>query len=148
MPGPTFRWVIISFDLAKETFARLSDDNLCRPVLQVLRNCLCVCFDRKETHCDVWLMKEYGVEQSWTKLVMIPHGPYTHGHPLEPLYISEDDVVLARPPPLSKLVLHNSNNGRSDYPVIDSSDSSCASYSLFQYCFGKRDLILILPLRF
>ena len=60
-------WVIISFDLAKETFDQVSqrhvtDDNLWKPVLQVFRNWLCASFDRKKTHWDMWLMKGYGVE--------------------------------------------------------------------------------------
>lgn len=36
----------------------------------LLRECLCVFYDYKK-HLDVWMMKQYGVRESWTKLVCI-----------------------------------------------------------------------------
>ena len=130
VPGATNRWVILSIDLGKETHSQVSlphvnDENLRKPALRVLRNCLCVCLeDKKPSHWVVWLMKEYGVELSWTKLVMIRHvelGPYIIVGSLEPLYISENDVLLARSP-CSKLVLYNSNGGMLNCPVIEHTD--------------------------
>ncbi|XP_058211837.1 F-box/kelch-repeat protein At3g06240-like [Rhododendron vialii] len=42
----------------------------------VLDGCLCA-IDRRgpESHFDVWVMKEYGVKESWTKLFVVPNVP-------------------------------------------------------------------------
>ncbi|MED6121790.1 hypothetical protein PIB30_033414 [Stylosanthes scabra] len=70
--------VVLSFDLGKETYCYLPlperdpEDDLCLSVVSVLRNCLAACFEYKRTHWAVWLMKEYGVTQSWTRLALIP----------------------------------------------------------------------------
>ncbi|TKY51463.1 F-box/kelch-repeat protein [Spatholobus suberectus] len=110
------------------------NDKICNPVLNVLRNCLCVCFfDSKKAHWVVWLMKKYGVHNSWTKFMMIPHfiqDPWTrrmtthvqHGsfrsyHSLDPLCISEDGVVILKTN-FSHVVLYNSNDGSLHYPRI------------------------------
>ncbi|KAJ1424959.1 F-box-like domain superfamily [Sesbania bispinosa] len=118
-------WVILSFDLEKETYAEMllpePDDNVSNPVLDVLRNCLCVCFDTNKTHWAVWLMKKYGVQDSWTKLMIIPQDNFrisVWSSSFDPLCISENGIVLAKAMS-SKLVLYNSKNGRLlDYPRI------------------------------
>ncbi|KAG4402402.1 hypothetical protein GLYMA_02G188000v4 [Glycine max] len=72
------KWVICSFDFATETSGQVvlpygDRDNVCKPVINAVRNCLCVCFfDSRKAHWAVWLMKEYGVQDSWTKLMVIP----------------------------------------------------------------------------
>jgi len=40
--------------------------------LGVVRDCLCV-FARGGLFLDVWIMKEYGNEESWTKLYGVPN---------------------------------------------------------------------------
>ncbi|PNX87815.1 F-box protein, partial [Trifolium pratense] len=73
------QYVIISFDLDKETYRdvllpptiRDCNDYMCKPSLCVLNDRLCLCFVNK-THWVVWSMKEYGVVESWTKLIKIP----------------------------------------------------------------------------
>jgi len=65
---------IVAFDLAEEKFREVPLPNSidsCK--LAVLGGCLCT-FD--ETRPDVWVMKEHGVQKSWTK--------FTINHP-EPL---------------------------------------------------------------
>ena len=118
---------IITFDMGRDTCGELSlpdrdDDNLCYPALGVLRNCLCVCFeDKKSSHWVVSMMKEYGVEQSWTKLVIIPQGKIEFSgftHTLEPLCIWENGFVLGRTA-FFKLVLYNSNDGQLTYPITE-----------------------------
>ncbi|QHO32364.1 hypothetical protein HN51_020417 [Arachis hypogaea] len=125
----TINWivnhVVLYFDLGKETLAHFtlpdtdSSDYLwiqCKK-LCVLRNCLSVCYGYLRTqHSIVWQMKEYGDAQSWTKLAMISfHGLIS---PLQPLYISETDVLLAVFPSC-RIVLCNLNDGSVDFPVID-----------------------------
>jgi F-box interacting protein len=116
---------ILSFDLEKETYSQVllpqqDADNVCNHDLYVLRNCLCVCFNHsKETHWGVWMMKEYGVAKSWTKLMIIPHKKLTRNCPrrfhIDPLFVSENGAVLVRT--RRRLVLYNLNNGRLSYKL-------------------------------
>ncbi|RYR44543.1 hypothetical protein Ahy_A08g040866 isoform A [Arachis hypogaea] len=63
-------------------------------------------------------MKEYGDAKSWTTLAMIPFHPQLYD-PLQPLYISESDVLLVMSRSF-KLVLCNLNDGSIDFSLIDS----------------------------
>ncbi|XP_015938921.1 F-box/kelch-repeat protein At3g23880 [Arachis duranensis] len=128
-----FRYVVVrSLDLVKETYNQfplpdrdLDDDCFMSPLLCILRGCLAACYENKRTHWTVWLMKEYGVPQSWTKLVVIPHHPLlvnpSAGFPLQPIYIFKNNVLLAKAPN-HKFVLLNLNDGSIDFPNIDSSN--------------------------
>jgi F-box interacting protein len=113
--------VILSFDLEKETYREVllpqnvGDDYVCRPLLNVLSNCLCMCFVN-ETHSVVWLMKEYGVVDSWTKLTIIPREKFISDSFMDMLFISENGVIQMKTLS-SKLVLYNINSGRLDYPL-------------------------------
>ncbi|CAK8573318.1 unnamed protein product [Lathyrus sativus] len=118
------QWIILTFDLAKETYGKLllprqkDGDRICNPVLDVLSNCLCICFDSNETHWVLWLMKEYGVEESWTKLMLIPHAKFWHPkyRPcFKPLCILDNGVILMKTL-YSILVLYDANTGMLDYP--------------------------------
>ncbi|KAJ1424958.1 F-box-like domain superfamily [Sesbania bispinosa] len=122
-----FQWVILSYDMEKEVFGQVllpdfGDDKPHGPIPAVLKDCLCVCYDYKETHLVVWLMKEYGVTESWIKLMAIPHlefqifgfVPY-----IEPLCMSENDVVLVYTT-FVRSVVYDSKAGRLDYPKIQS----------------------------
>jgi F-box interacting protein len=69
--------VILSFDLEKETYNKvlLPEHDVVyfkvNHMLGVLSNRMCVCFDYNKTNWDFWLMKKYGVVESWTRLMMI-----------------------------------------------------------------------------
>ncbi|GMN28676.1 hypothetical protein TIFTF001_002133 [Ficus carica] len=39
--------------------------------VSILEDCLCLCDFTKYAYIDVWIMKEYGVSKSWTKLISI-----------------------------------------------------------------------------
>ncbi|XP_058774297.1 F-box/kelch-repeat protein At3g23880-like [Vicia villosa] len=99
---------VVSLDLEKESYEKLalpvSYQKLALPVfpnissfmtIGTLKGCLSLVFDKRDKSCDVWIMKEYGNEKSWTKLLTVPHMKecdfysYTRA-----LYISEDDKVL------------------------------------------------------
>jgi F-box interacting protein len=131
--NPT-RYVITSFDLDKETYRDVllpqsvsNGDYMCRPSLCVLNDCLCLCFVNK-THLVVWLMKEYGVVDSWTELMNIPREKLMFLNSIYPypiielLFISKNGVVLLMVS--SKLILYNLNCGGLDYPLISSDDMS------------------------
>ncbi|QHO32362.1 hypothetical protein HN51_020416 [Arachis hypogaea] len=126
----TINWcvydVVLYFDLGKETYGRftLPDRDLNYGYswthytsLYVLRDCLSVCY-RKTQRWIVWQMKEYGDAKSWTTLAMIPFHPQLYD-PLQPLYISESDVLLVMSRSF-KLVLCNLNDGSIDFSLIDS----------------------------
>ncbi|XLU35808.1 hypothetical protein S245_071874 [Arachis hypogaea] len=122
---------VLSLDLVKETYSQISlpsrdsDDSLrVFPQLATLRGCLAVCYETKKTHWTLWMMKEYGVPQSWTKLAIIPHHPLLLDPPrnfsLVPVYMLKNDVLLVISPSC-KFVLCNLNDGSIDFPNIDSS---------------------------
>lgn len=69
--------VVAAFDLEEEKFCEvpphssIDHDKILSDYLEVLGGCLCMC----SNHIDVWVMKEYGIEQSWAKFTIIdPHG--------------------------------------------------------------------------
>ncbi|XP_058214314.1 F-box/kelch-repeat protein At3g23880-like [Rhododendron vialii] len=86
---------IVSLDLAKETYGEVLEPEYgygyLHEMLDVLNGCLCMV--RYCNACaDVWIMKEYGIRESWTKLVVIP---YT-SHPIERLCILKNGEFLLR----------------------------------------------------
>ena len=91
---------IVSFDLVKESFQKISPPNLggmdvCDlSALGVLRDCLCV----TTSGDDIWIMKEYGNKESWTKLFTIPYmrDPSNSRVFAKPVNIFEDDQMLLK----------------------------------------------------
>ncbi|KAF1871926.1 hypothetical protein Lal_00012143 [Lupinus albus] len=69
--------VIVSLDLSKERYTQFSlprgfdEVSLVEPHVTVLMDCLCFSYDYKRTHFVVWQMKEFGVEQSWTRMLLL-----------------------------------------------------------------------------
>ncbi|KAJ9552247.1 hypothetical protein OSB04_016292 [Centaurea solstitialis] len=66
---------ICSFDLNKETFQLFPSPPIqeignCYQSLAVLKGCLCVS-DGDDSQFTIWVMKEYGIEKSWYKEVVI-----------------------------------------------------------------------------
>ncbi|KAL2324674.1 hypothetical protein Fmac_023732 [Flemingia macrophylla] len=117
------QWLILSLDMVSETYSEIllpdeDEEKIYTPVLHVLRNCLCVCFfESKSAHWILWLMKDYGVQNSWTKLMMVPHvgREISAGyHLFEPLCIAENGVVLLKTTS-ANLVLFDPNDGRLNY---------------------------------
>ncbi|XP_057730769.1 F-box/kelch-repeat protein At3g23880-like [Arachis stenosperma] len=112
---------VVYFDLGKEIYSQFllpytDSDNYFQRMstyLCILGNCLSVCYEHLNAQCwFVWQMKEYGDAQSWTKLASISFHPQlvNLGFPLQSLYISESDVLLAISPSL-RIVLCNLKNG-------------------------------------
>ncbi|GFP90675.1 F-box/kelch-repeat protein at3g23880 [Phtheirospermum japonicum] len=93
-------WVIVSLDLATDTFIELSLPNLndddVKVEVGILEGQLAL-YCEHNTHMDVWVMKEYGVSKSWTKAVQIPFLLNFRDHALtrpRPLLFSVDGKVL------------------------------------------------------
>ncbi|KEH43632.1 putative F-box domain-containing protein [Medicago truncatula] len=116
-------YVLISIDLEKEIYGEVllprhdDADNVRSTHLSVLSDCLCVSFDYK-THWTVWMMKEYGVAESWTKLMIIPQQEFKLIW--KPLFMSENGAVLVRTMRTagSTLVRYDLNNGQIDCLAI------------------------------
>ncbi|KAF7837207.1 F-box/kelch-repeat protein [Senna tora] len=72
-------FVVISLDLGKESYVELSQPDYEAGVstltLGVLRDCLCI-LSHYGTYSNVWIMKDFGVKESWTKLLRIPYLVY------------------------------------------------------------------------
>ena len=108
---------IVSLGLEKESYQKLSlpDLEMNFRTLRVLKDCLCT-FAIVDMFMDVWVMKEYGNKDSWTKLYNVPYirdkGFYACP---EMLYLYEDDQMLIDFLELKsfklKLGMYNSKNG-------------------------------------
>ena len=68
---------LVYFDPAKEHFYELPLpcmlDKHYEFELGVLGGCLSLSYDPNESHFETWVMKKYGVEESWEKLFVIPN---------------------------------------------------------------------------
>ncbi|KAK4266436.1 hypothetical protein QN277_027358 [Acacia crassicarpa] len=93
-------WVIISFDLQKETYRQIlppayEKEGSSRPSVGVLGGCLSMSCDYKGTHFVVWVMKDYGFRESWVKLVTIPYLPNPEYFSYSvPFCVSENGQIL------------------------------------------------------
>jgi len=132
---------IVSFDLEKESFRKvLPPDNggvdVCIFIaLGVLRDCLCLT-SRDDTYSvmDVWVMKEYGNRESWTKLFNVSYwGDPKDSAIGEPLYILEDNQVLLKFHEHLKLKLIDLRNGTITSPEFYYSPEICTE-SLISPC--------------
>jgi F-box interacting protein len=100
------QFVIVSLDLSTETYKQLllpqgfDEVPFIQPNLNVLMGCLCFSHDSMKTGFVLWQMKEYGVQESWTRLFKIRnqnlrmHFP-PYAFELVCLYINGDTVIFA-----------------------------------------------------
>lgn len=105
--GCTLNWFVysdpiysvVSFNLVNESHRKLLPPNFggedgYHVSLGVLRDCLCI-YGRSSAFHIVWLMKEYGNEESWIKLFCVPNRKYPFDYPyIKPIWISEEDQLL------------------------------------------------------
>ena len=120
-------WVIVSLDLGSETYRQLlppvggvDGDNVALS-LAVLKDCLCIL-----AHCrmvsDVWIMKDYGNKESWTKLFGVPYyfgecpRLRTHYYKRALCISDEDDEILLEYE--INLVVYNSKSGTFKTPEV------------------------------
>ncbi|KAF5952255.1 hypothetical protein HYC85_010199 [Camellia sinensis] len=83
---------LIAFDLGAEEYRMVSLPE-CGAVdfclkFAVLNGCLCVLHYYFKKGVDLWVMKEYGVKESWTKLIYIEQSNIGFAIDLEPLAYS------------------------------------------------------------
>lgn len=111
--------VITAFNLADEVFkelpppASLDKNKFVFNRLVVLEGCLCIVDDHFHDHIDVWVMKEYGDGESWTKFTIKGLG-CDDAKPLCPIgdkeYVVLDDNYL---------MVHNLEEQTTGLAVID-----------------------------
>lgn len=127
-PGTSsgFLWEIACLDLESGVCGRVDQPDYggtdIALSLGVLGGCLCVLCYEIETHVDVWVLKEYGLKESWTKLFCLPcfdrGGRSVFLKPLcllsngEILLIFGSSLVLCNPACSSFRVLEASNFDR------------------------------------
>ncbi|XP_031251707.1 F-box/kelch-repeat protein At3g06240-like [Pistacia vera] len=112
--------VVAAFDLVEEVFKDISlpealrDFGLFSLATGVLGGCLCVLHHHGDLRREFWVMKEYGVEKSWTKVLM--QQPY---HVLRPLCMWKNCKMLLAVNE-QQLVLCNRRDGScKDFVVFD-----------------------------
>ncbi|XP_024005315.1 F-box protein CPR1 [Eutrema salsugineum] len=98
-PGLIAFNTIIRFDLASEEFEILDfPESLAHENIDigVLDGCLCLMCNHEFSYVDVWIMKEYKVEGSWSKLFRVPKPKSVESFDfMRPLLYSKDrDKVL------------------------------------------------------
>jgi len=113
---------IVSLDLENESYQQLLLPNLENDrsaSLGVLRDCLCI-FTSSDLNLNIWIMKEFGNQESWTKLYSGLHmQDCIFRHYTKALYIFEDEQLLVGfyelEPYKLKLVVYDSKNGTVNY---------------------------------
>ncbi|XLT06873.1 hypothetical protein HN51_045622 [Arachis hypogaea] len=146
-PFKLLEWFILTFEMETESFGRLCLPRNNHtypgfygevPSLHVLKNLLSICFHpayENTAAFTIWIMKEYGVEKSWTILLTIRFrdGIIPPNIWLEPLYISEDDILLALGKFYrGKLFAYNFRIGK-----VDISSNSLSIYPLSKLSNGR-----------
>ncbi|RYR78733.1 hypothetical protein Ahy_A01g003590 [Arachis hypogaea] len=86
--------------------------------LCVLKNCLAFCFSHEKTHWFVWLLKNYGVPQCWTRLATIHCHSLRIGSELQPLHIRKNTLLMEVASTL-KIVLCNLDDGGLEFPLVE-----------------------------
>ncbi|KAK4430145.1 F-box/kelch-repeat protein [Sesamum alatum] len=88
--GLDFRWDIVSLDLDTEEYGIVEQPNygegLFESSLGVVGGCICILCNYEKVRADFWVLKEYGIKESWTKVVSIPYlndpGKFLYSKPL------------------------------------------------------------------
>ncbi|KAJ9160061.1 hypothetical protein P3X46_025497 [Hevea brasiliensis] len=93
---------LVAFDLAEETCSIVPKPAYQRTSnahswLGVLGGCLCLC-DKIGSGIDAWIMKEYGVKESWMKLISVPSQVFKDRNLgtrcFRPILLSGDGVMV------------------------------------------------------
>lgn len=93
--------MVCTFDLEKELFQLTASAppvdgiNVDWRRLGKLRGCLCICDNMADSELSIWVMKDYGMKESWIKEIVVRNKPtdllYKMVHPLEVL---RDGTIL------------------------------------------------------
>lgn len=100
---------IFSLDLSSETFGKvgtphhactgscsiLEYDDPCM-TLGLFKESLCMLFDDHKTRMDLWVMNDYGVPDSWTRVFTVAHlgNPGFYPHSLRSSSLNDDEILF------------------------------------------------------
>lgn len=93
-----YRSVITAFNFGDEVFDEMPApsgvdvEKFLFYKLVVLRGCLCMVDAPNNRETDIWIMKEYGVEESWTKFRIDAISEFDINKPL--CFVGDEEVVL------------------------------------------------------
>ncbi|TYJ17648.1 hypothetical protein E1A91_A09G066900v1 [Gossypium mustelinum] len=114
--GVDCRCVVAAFSLEEEVFSDMPAPDIVDTsfefVVGVLNGCLCVLHSRNQMHNDFWVMTEYGVGESWTKLTLSLS--YIC---MKPLCLAQNREALLDVD--GKLLLYNLEDDSYRYLVVD-----------------------------
>lgn len=126
--------IIVSFNLKSGKYSEVQQPAFdvisgteCSLMLGTLGDCLCILCNYKENRTDLWIMEEYNVRKSWTKLFTTV--PYLM-EPSAPLFMSSNgDLVLKVG---SKLCVYSSNGSLcKDLEIFGFDSSDCMNAYIY-----------------
>ncbi|XP_004309017.1 PREDICTED: F-box/kelch-repeat protein At3g06240-like [Fragaria vesca subsp. vesca] len=128
--------VIISFLLEEEKVEEIElPPNATGLRLGAFRNSLCLTsFSDSETYIEFWVMKEYGVRESWTKIkVSKPYNKLSHSG----FWTETHDLMVFD---MSSLVMYNFEDGTSWNLPIGDLDEDCffGSVGVYVECLPSK----------
>lgn len=90
---------VCTFDLEKEVFQLSASpqpgDNVGYRTLGMLGECLCICDSMLGSEYVIWVMKDYGKKESWSKEIVIQHDSPSMKHLLiHPIKVFKDGSIL------------------------------------------------------
>ena len=113
-------WFIASLDLATESYQVVPQPDCAnetlKPIIRVLGGQFCIIFEYDDI-IDVWVMQEYGVKESWSKLVTVPFfsDPLDANYAKPLFYLKEGAILIDF---YGMLILYNFNRNESTSPMI------------------------------
>ncbi|KEH27172.1 F-box/kelch-repeat protein At3g23880 [Medicago truncatula] len=128
--GPVEKCVIVSLDLLTETYTQFllptgfKELPYDKPSVRVLMDCLCFSHDFKGTEFVIWMMKEFGVQESWTQLFRIEYVNLQihtmNGDTLLPLYFSKNgDTLIFTTEITNKVFIYNRRDKTVEITIFD-----------------------------
>ncbi|XP_026379944.1 F-box protein CPR1-like [Papaver somniferum] len=107
--------ILMDIPFPEETILPLQNC-ITRREVGMFGNCLCVVFSIIEIRTDIWVMQDYGVRESWTKVFTTTQQTITRDPFFKPIWSFENGDILVHS--CKKLTLCNDNNGNTTRKVL------------------------------